>query len=209
MSKNWSETLIIYSRYPEAGKTKTRMIPALGAEGAAQLQKEMSEHTLNTARQLQQERNIKIEIHFAGGNKGLMAEWLGEDLIYKPQVDGDLGERMLSSFQQAFSNHSQRVAIVGIDCPDLNLSILNNAFDSLNEKPLAIGVAEDGGYYLIGLNKVFPELFKNIDWGTDRVLEQTKAIAQRLNLDAEYLTTLSDVDRPEDLKIWLKYSRSN
>lgn len=202
------EALIIYSRYPEPGKTKTRMIPALGAEGAAQLQKEMSEHTVNLARQLQTERNIAIEVHFAGGNKSLMSDWLGEDLTYIPQVDGDLGNKMLTSFQKAFDRQYQRAVIIGIDCPDLSLNILNNAFDALVKKTLTIGVAEDGGYYLIGLNSIFPQLFGNIDWGTDKVLQQTKTIARKLNLDVEYLAVLSDVDRPKDLDIWLKYQKS-
>ena len=200
-----AETLIIYSRYPEPGKTKTRMIPALGKEAAAQLQQKMTEHTLNTARQLQDDRSTKIEVHFAGGNQQLMSDWLGEDLSYVSQTAGDLGNKMQSSFQQAFDNNYKRVVIIGIDCPDINLKILNDAFDSLSKKELVLGIAKDGGYYLIGLNKKMPQLFKNISWGTDIVLEQTKAIATKLKLNIEYLTALSDVDRPEDLPVWQKY----
>ena len=199
------ETLIIYSRYPEAGKTKTRMIPALGAEGAAKLQRQMSEHTLNTARQLQQKRSINIEVHFAGGNEQLMSAWLGEDISYITQVDGDLGDKMNSSFDRAFNKGTKKVVTIGIDCPDIDANILNDAFDSLQQNDLVLGVAEDGGYYLIGLNKTIPKLFENIDWGTDRVLNQTKAIADKLDLKTKYLATLSDVDRPEDLSIWQKY----
>ena len=199
-----TETLIIYSRYPEAGKTKTRMIPALGAQKAAQLQRQMTEHTLDTARKLRSERQINIEVHFAGGNQQLMTDWIGEDIQYIPQTNGDLGDRMNHSFTNAF-NSSQRVVIIGIDCPDIDIQILNNAFDALQKKELVLGVAQDGGYYLIGLNKTVPQLFQNITWGTEKVLSQTKAIAQTLNLNVEYLTTLSDVDRPEDLPIWQKY----
>lgn len=199
------ETLIIYSRYPEAGKTKTRMIPALGAEGAAKLQRQMSEHTLNTVRQLQQKRSINIEVHFAGGNEQLMSAWLGEDISYITQVDGDLGDKMNSSFDRAFNKGTKKVVTIGIDCPDIDANILNDAFDSLQQNDLVLGVAEDGGYYLIGLNKTIPKLFENIDWGTDRVLNQTKAIANKLDLKTKYLATLSDVDRPEDLSIWQKY----
>ena len=201
------ETLIIYSRYPEAGKTKTRMIPALGAEGAAKLQRQMSEHTLNTVRQLQQKRSINIEVHFAGGNEQLMSAWLGEDISYITQVDGDLGDKMNFSFDRAFNKGTKKVVTIGIDCPDIDANILNNAFDSLQQNDLVLGVAEDGGYYLIGLNKTIPKLFENIDWGTDRVLNQTKAIANKLDLKTKYLATLSDVDRPEDLSIWQKYKK--
>lgn len=200
-----NETLIIFSRYPEPGKTKTRMIPALGAEGAATLQRKMTEHTLNNAQQLLAPRKLAIEVHFCGGNQQLMTEWLGEDLQYVPQVTGDLGQKMRSAFERAFRLGSQRVLIIGIDCPGIDRLILNEAFDSLLEKDLVLGVAADGGYYLIGLTKSIPELFQNIDWGTDRVLKQTKNIAHQLKLDTHYLTTLSDVDRPEDLAIWQKY----
>ena len=201
-----SETLIIFSRYPQPGKTKTRMIPALGADGAAQLQRKMTEHTLNTAKQLLSNRNITIEIHFAGGDIELMRQWLGKDLQYVPQVAGDLGEKMRSAFDRAFSLDGQRVVTIGIDCPDIDSTILNNAFDSLQTHDLTLGSAEDGGYYLIGLNRAVPQLFDNINWGTERVLEQTKNIAEKLDLQVHYLPTLSDVDRPEDLALWQKYS---
>ncbi|MDJ0592456.1 MAG: TIGR04282 family arsenosugar biosynthesis glycosyltransferase [Pleurocapsa sp. MO_226.B13] len=200
-----SETLIIYSRYPEPGKTKTRMIPALGAEGAAELQRKMTEHTLTTAKKINSCRDINIEVHFTGGNEQLMSAWLGQDLQFIPQTAGDLGKKMNSSFERAFNLGSQRVVIIGIDCPDLDRDLLISAFDSLKKHELVLGVAEDGGYYLIGLTKTTPQLFQNINWGTERVLQQTKAIAQKLNLKTEYLTTLPDVDRPEDLTIWQKY----
>jgi uncharacterized protein len=201
-----TETLIIFSRYPEPGKTKTRMIPALGALGAAELQREMTEHTLKTAIALNLARKIAIEVHFAGGNIQLMKEWLKEDFDYIPQVSGDLGHKMRSAFERAFTSGNQRVVIIGTDCPDINQSILTEAFNSLQHHDLVLGTAEDGGYYLIGLNRSITELFQNIIWGTEQVLNQTKSIAQQLKLDVHYLTTLADVDRPEDLKIWQEYA---
>ncbi|MEM7759435.1 MAG: TIGR04282 family arsenosugar biosynthesis glycosyltransferase [Cyanobacteria bacterium P01_A01_bin.40] len=200
-----SETLIIFSRYPEPGKTKTRMIPALGAPGAAELQRLMTEHTLKTAQQLLSERNLKIDVYFSGGSQQLMAEWLGKDLSYIAQALGDLGNKLQAAFEKAFKLGNQRVVIIGIDCPDIDRTILNQAFNSLQDHDLVLGVAEDGGYYLIGLNQVQPQLFCNIDWGTERVLNQTRNIAENLNLDVHYLPTLSDVDRPEDLTIWRKH----
>ncbi|MGB5712866.1 MAG: TIGR04282 family arsenosugar biosynthesis glycosyltransferase [Waterburya sp.] len=200
-----SETLIIFSRYPESGKTKTRMIPALGAAGAAELQRKMTEHTLNNTQQLLSSRDVNIELHFTGGTQQLMAEWLGQDLPYIPQVSGDLGQKIRSAFDRAFNLGNQRVVIMGIDCPDIDQVILNEAFDSLQNNDLVLGMAEDGGYYLIGLNHYIPQLFYNIAWGTDQVLDQTNNIAQQLKLDMYHLTTLSDVDRPEDLVIWEKY----
>jgi hypothetical protein len=197
--------LIIFSRYPEPGTTKTRMIPVLGATGAANLQRQMTEHTLKQVKQLQESGSVEVEIHFTGGNHQLMSEWLGTNLTYYSQVSGDLGKRMESAFAQAFQRGKQKVVTIGIDCPDLNPSILKSAFEALQKQDLVLGAAEDGGYYLIGLNRLIPELFKNISWGSDRVLAKTEAIAQRLGLNIAYLTQLRDIDRPEDLSIWQKY----
>lgn len=197
--------LIIFSRYPEPGTTKTRMIRVLGATGAANLQRQMTEHTLKQVQQLQESGSVEVEIHFTGGNYKLMSEWLGTNLTYYSQVAGDLGKRMESAFAQAFQKGKQKVVTIGIDCPDLNPSILKSAFEALQKQDLVLGAAEDGGYYLIGLNRLIPELFKNISWGSDRVLAQTEAIAQRLGLNIAYLPQLRDIDRPEDLSIWQKY----
>ncbi|WP_019504067.1 TIGR04282 family arsenosugar biosynthesis glycosyltransferase [Pleurocapsa sp. PCC 7319] len=201
-----TETLIIFSRYPEPGKTKTRMIPALGAEGAAELQRQMTEHMLTIAKKYKSFRNVSIEVHFAGGNGELMLEWLGNKTEYIPQVSGDLGHKMHLAFDRSFKLGNQRVVTIGIDCPDINQEILENAFNSLQKQDLVLGPAKDGGYYLIGLNQTLPQLFQNIDWGTEKVLNQTKYIAQQLNLSIHFLPTLSDVDLPQDLTIWQKYS---
>ena len=211
------ETLIIFSRYPEAGKTKTRMIPALGAEGAAKLQQEMTEYTINTARQLKRSRNnLSIEVHFAGGDRQLMQDWLGKDINYYPQTKGDLGQKMRSAFDRAFHKSSNRVVTIGIDCPDINQAILTEAFEALEfikleSINLVLGAAEDGGYYSIGLshysfkpitNINWQHLFDHIDWGTDKVFQQTIDIAKNLKLNTYYLPVLRDIDRPEDLIIW-------
>ncbi|MEM9275468.1 MAG: TIGR04282 family arsenosugar biosynthesis glycosyltransferase [Cyanobacteria bacterium P01_F01_bin.143] len=196
-----NESLIIFTRYPEPGKTKTRMIPALGAEGAAELQRQLSEHTIQTAQKLQESRQIEIEIHFAGGDRDLMSSWLGNNHSYYPQASGDLGAKMQSAFAKAFEQGKQRIVTIGIDCPDITPTILNQAFDSLKSNELVLGGAEDGGYYLIGLSKLVPELFQDINWGTDSVFATTKAIAQKLALSIGYLPVLADIDRPEDLEI--------
>ncbi|MGK7896397.1 MAG: TIGR04282 family arsenosugar biosynthesis glycosyltransferase [Xenococcus sp. (in: cyanobacteria)] len=196
-----TESLIIFTRYPEAGKTKTRMIRALGATGAAELQRQLSEHTIQTAQILQKSRPIDIEIHFAGGDRSLMVSWLGNNHSYYPQASGDLGAKMQSAFAQAFARGKARIITIGIDCPDLDPAILNQAFNSLQNHELVLGGAEDGGYYLIGLSKLVPELFTNINWGTDSVLATTQKIAEQLALSIDYLPILADIDRPEDLAI--------
>ncbi len=199
-----TETLIIFSRYPEAGKTKTRTIPALGPEGAANLQREMSEYTVSQALSLQSLRPVSIEIHYAGGNEDLMRQWLGEDLNYFQQVEGDLGEKMFSAFQGAFEKGMEKVITIGIDCPGVTSVLLAEAFEALEQNDLVLGPAADGGYYLIGLSCLVSDLFKGIPWSTSEVFSKTKGLADDLGLKVKDLVLLNDVDRPEDLEIWEK-----
>lgn len=193
--------LIIFSRYPEPGKTKTRLIPVLGAEGAANLQRQMTEETVAKARHLGSVFPLSLELRFVGGSLSLMESWLGSNLSYKEQDAGDLGDRMAGAFKTAFNSGKQQVVIIGIDCPGLNMQILYQAFKKLEQHDLVLGPAVDGGYYLIGLRRFIPELFQGINWGTAEVGEKTVAIAQNLDLAISYLPQLPDLDRPEDLSI--------
>jgi uncharacterized protein len=192
--------LIIFTRYPEVGKAKTRLIPALGAEGAAALHRQMAEHTIAQAQQFQMQRPSEVEVRFTGGDRGLMQHWLGADVMVTGQGDGDLGDRMARSFQSAFAAGVHRAAIIGSDCPDLDTAILAQAFDALTLADLVLGPAADGGYYLIGLRRPIPELFLGIAWSTAQVQQQTIAIAHRLNLAIALLPVLSDIDTPDDLQ---------
>jgi uncharacterized protein len=183
--------LVIFTRYPEPGKTKTRLIPALGSVGAANLQQQMTEHTIWQTQELQRVNGISVEVRFAGGNLQVMQDWLGLELLYQSQGEGDLGARMERSLVDAFQNSAEHVIIIGTDCPELTSSILATAFAKLQTVDLVLGPAIDGGYYLIGLRRLIPELFTNIDWGTSQVLQQTVAIAQELGVSHTYLPALA------------------
>lgn len=204
-----SDRLIIFTRYPEPGKAKTRLIPALGAEAAAELHRQMTEQTLAQVKRLQQSRSLTVEIWFAGGDRAQMQTWLGADLIYQAQPEGDLGDRMAQAFQTAFYSGVKAAIIIGTDCPELTDVLLTEAFQALQQTDLVLGPATDGGYYLIGLRRMVPELFKTIAWSTDRVFQQTVDIASRLNLSLTTLPTLTDVDRPDDLPVWERFSISD
>lgn len=196
------ERLIIFTRYPEEGATKTRLIPILGAKGAATLHRQMTEYTLSKVRELQNSYPLSIEVCFTGGSLSLMQHWLGSDIIYQAQGKGDLGSRMARSLTVAFQDSIDRVVIIGTDCPSLNAQLLQQAFYQLHSHNLVIGPAIDGGYYLIGLHYLIPELFSGVNWGTDEVLQNTVDIAKKLELSIAYLPQLADIDRPEDLSIW-------
>ncbi|HEY8462161.1 MAG TPA: TIGR04282 family arsenosugar biosynthesis glycosyltransferase [Blastocatellia bacterium] len=197
-----NERLIIFTRYPEPGKTKTRLISRLGAEGAAELQRDMTERTLRDARLLNSRRQVSLEARYEGGSKALMQEWLGDQLTFRSQGAGDLGAKMKRAFRNAFQAGAQRVVIIGADCPDLDSELMEAAFDALQHNDIVIGPANDGGYYLIGSRRYFPQLFDRIHWGSEKVLDQTLRRARETGIQTELLIPLSDIDRPEDLAIY-------
>ncbi|MFM7363381.1 MAG: TIGR04282 family arsenosugar biosynthesis glycosyltransferase [Cuspidothrix sp.] len=208
--KTCKQHLIIFTRYPEPGKTKTRLIPALGEVSAANLHRRMTEYTVSQVQELAKMIRISLEVRFTGGKLQKMQNWLGNDLEYHSQGEGDLGVRMERSLTNAFKQEAEQVIIIGTDCPDLNCQILVTAFEKLKNFNLVLGPALDGGYYLIGLQQPRPELFTNIPWGTDQVLMETLKIATSGDLSIYSLPPLADIDRPEDLKttglsldIWL------
>ena len=207
MPEESCERLIIFTRYPEAGTTKTRMIPELGADGAAELQRQMTEHIISRAKELGRLHPLPVEIRYEGGSQKLMTEWLGPGFTYCHQGSGDIGLRMGWALQDAFRQACETVVIIGSDIPDITTDIMQKAFEALNQNDLVLGPAGDGGYYLIGVHrKTFrhwnPQLFSGISWGTESVLPQTLNIAQKLGLNYNLLETLRDVDRPEDLSVW-------
>jgi rSAM/selenodomain-associated transferase 1 len=199
-SMQLADQLTIFTRYPEPGLTKTRLIGALGEEGAAKLQKELTEKTVQKIDPLVKTSTVEPVIYFEGGDLASMQSWLGPDRLYKPQGHGNLGEKLKKAFDDAFSAGAQRVVTIGCDCPDLNKEHIGRAFDALYLKDLVLGPASDGGYYLIGIQRPLDALFEDIPWGTDKVFETTVSLAQQLGLSIEILEELHDVDRPADLE---------
>ena len=193
------DRLIIFGRYPVPGRTKTRLITALGPAGAADLQRRLTENILETVRMFARPLKIGVEICFEGDSKQKMRRWLGSGAILSRQVSGNLGERMQAAFLDAFQRGAARVVLLGTDIPQLRTDHLEQAFDALAENDLVIGPSTDGGYWLIGTNHPV-DLFEGIKWGTDAVLGQTLALAKGQGLRVKTLSSLNDIDTAEDLK---------
>lgn len=196
--------LLIFTRYPEAGTTKTRLIPSLGPEGAARLQHQLTLQTVAAATPLAKQYGVHIAVHYSGGTEAKMQEWLGP-LTFICQPDGDLGCRMAAAFTHAFSQGMTNVVLVGSDIPGLTLPILSQAFAILDDDKVALGPSLDGGYYLIGLNnkhasQLIPLLLSDMIWSTARVLSITVARLKKAGFPMELLPQLRDIDHPADLK---------
>jgi len=192
-----TDTLILFSRYTRPGHTKTRLIPLLGEKGAALLQKNMTEKNILELHALSP--NIVKEIWFTGGNEDEMRQWLGNSFRYHLQPDGDLGHRMQAASNHAFMTNCRKLVLIGSDCPLLTTDDIITAFARLELNDLVIGPAGDGGYYLIGMTHLVADLFSDIPWGSDQVLDRTLAKIGNMSLSCSLLPTLADVDRPEDL----------
>jgi len=190
---NAPNKMVLFTRFPISGKTKTRLIPHLGSEGAAQLQREMTEHIIAQSHQVETE----LEIRYCDGSENDMKHWLGDNLNFVHQGEGHLGNRMSRAVDDHFATNSGKLVIIGADCPSITPALLNHAFQLLDKSETVLGATLDGGYYLIGMNSPHPEFFSGIDWGTKSVFEQTLALAEPKT--AALLEPLSDVDEPGDI----------
>jgi rSAM/selenodomain-associated transferase 2/rSAM/selenodomain-associated transferase 1 len=213
MPAEMPERLIVFTRFPEPGKTKTRLIPALGANGAARLQRQMTEHIMATAANAGSRPDLSIEVCHEGGSTASMRKWLGSRFRYRPQRPGDLGRRMAGAFKEAFQDANRAAVIIGSDVPGISANTIRQAFEMLQEHDLVLGPAHDGGYYLIGMkhtigSETCSRLFDGINWGTARVFSQTLQIAADSGLRFTLLKPLGDVDRPADLHIWQAVQRA-
>ncbi len=194
-----TDRIIIFGRYPQPGKTKTRLIPALGPVGAAELQRQLTEKTLSTVQRAAYQQGITVEVCIEGGTEGQIRRWLGKDVYLSHQSAGNLGRKMHRAFIEAFDRGDNRVLLLGTDISDLTSRTLTRAFDILAEKDLVLGPSTDGGYWLMGLKQPV-DLFRDVLWGSEKVLKQTLSLAKHHTLEFELLPSLTDIDTEDDLK---------
>lgn len=190
--------ILVFCRAPVVGQVKTRLIPALGEEGATALHAELAQRTLGTCLEsrlapvdLWCEPDIHDPFYRAPSLQGVKLH---------PQVGHNLGERMLRALLQALSAPNIRRAIlVGTDLPTLNADYLDRAIACLADHDAVIGPAEDGGYGLIGLSEARVEVFDGIVWGSDKVCAETCRRFNQLGMYWTLMPRLWDVDLPEDV----------
>lgn len=189
--------LLVFAKAPVAGFAKTRLIPLLGAKGAARLQAELIRHTLRTCSAADAG---PIELWCAPRAEHPFFQQCGREFgaSLRRQRSGNLGERMYSALQSAL-RRSRAAVLLGTDIPGLTSDDLRSAARALGTGADAvIAPAHDGGYVLIGVTRVAPELFVDVEWGTDQVLVQTRQRLRELGYSWEELQTQRDIDRPED-----------
>ena len=190
--------IIIFTKAAQAGFTKTRLIPALGKQGAANLAKKMLIHTLNQSL----EAGVgPVEMCVTPPpTDSIWQEFavLG-DLEYSDQGTGDLGER-LSRVTQRVIDRGESLLIIGTDCTQLTATHLQQAKESLHNFDSILIPATDGGYVLFGLNFFHASLFESIKWSTDTVYAETTERLETLGRTIKIFPSMNDIDEPKDLK---------
>lgn len=205
--KQRKASIIIFARYPDEGKVKTRLAATIGDHYAKVYYKLIAEKIISEVKKI---RKVYTYIFFSEEEeKSKIKKWLGQKYFYSHQEGKDLGERMSEAFRKVFSHGAKKVLLTGTDIPDLSKEIIEEAIVSLDNHDIVIGPAKDGGYYLLGMKKHSPLLFKNISYGTGDVFNETLGKASENNLSYSILPQLQDIDNEEDLTNWLNCETRN
>lgn len=198
--------LILFVKYPEKGKVKSRLAQHLTDNVAAGIYRNFIFDIIATL----EKGSFNLRIYFDPPEKEQEIKvLLGKKYKYAPQSGADLGERMKNAFMQEFAAGFKRVVLIGSDFPDFPLEIILESFKALeNRSDTVIGPATDGGYYLIGFRQdaFCAEIFSGMDWGSASVLEKTMNILRSREHPPAVLPKWRDIDTREDLDDLIKRS---
>lgn len=189
------QTLIIFVKNAVKGKVKTRLAATVGDDVAFTIYKNLLSHTESCTRFLTTDKIV-----FYSDYTEVEDVWGQEIYQKKTQKGSNLGERMQHAFEYAFANGSESVAIIGSDCFEINAPLIEDAFAKLQCNDVILGPALDGGYYLLAMKAYAKPLFRNIEWSTNKVLNQTLDLCHELGLKTTLIQELSDIDNEDDLK---------
>ena len=195
--------IVVFAKAPLAGFAKTRLIPALGQQGAADLAQRLLEHTLQEAL-TSRVGSVELCVTPSVTNCVWQNMLLPEGIYLTDQGEGDLGERMARAAERVIAA-GEGVLLMGTDCPQLDAARLQEAAQALQCSEATLIPAFDGGYVLLGLTRFDSSVFKGIAWSTDSVLNDTLNRLKLLYWGVKVLPTLHDVDEPSDLQ-WLPQS---
>ena len=200
------QALAIFCKTPERGFVKTRLAASVGNQKALEIYLDLLRITDQETKPFSSSRHLFLVSALEDSIEQMQSTLQQQDLFIDPKINfaiqqgEDLGQRMFAAFKNLFKNH-RSVVLIGCDLPDLTSALISKAFDALQSNDLVIGPSCDGGYYLIGLKKEMPDLFKEISWSSEKVLKQTLERAKRLSLKVQLLEKLRDIDTLDDLHL--------
>ncbi len=193
-------TVLVFLKYPEPGRVKTRLAATVGPETAAVLYREM----IDTVFELLQPLRTRARLvgYFDGAPEDQFAGWRPLVDEWWAQPAGDLGARLDAGFRAGAGRGP--VLAVGTDCLDIDAELLGRAFDVLNDRDAVFGPAHDGGYYLVGTARHVPGFFAGVPWSSAQTLSEHLALCRRNDWSVGLLSPLHDIDTHDD---WLAYRR--
>lgn len=193
--------VIVFLKFPQEGEVKTRLTKDKSKKFAAEFYKVCVEHTITQLQDIQESAEIFL---FTESNLTEIKEWLGTEFNINEQKGEDLGVKMKNAFEEVFNKGFEHVIIIGTDIPGITSAIIKTAFRHLESTETVIGPAQDGGFYLLGMNQLHEELFKETEWSTDEVLPTLLVKIKSLGCQFVMLPELIDIDHETDIKDWIR-----
>jgi rSAM/selenodomain-associated transferase 1 len=190
----------VFARPPVPGQAKTRLIGELTPQQAADLHQACLQDTLRLAESV---KDVQRWLFLAPGkarpaSRGFL-RWRARGWQIRRQRGANLGARLANGCRQVFAHGASRLVIIGTDSPWMGAERIREAIAALEKRDVVLGPAEDGGYYLLGVRKFLPRMFRGIDWGTSRVLRQTLERLKASGASVALLQRDFDLDRAEDI----------
>lgn len=191
---------IVFQKNAVKGKVKTRIAKDLGEERALEIYEFLLK---NTYKNLGDVDHMDILLFFSDYQEEVTLKPKSGQLSTHIQIGNDLGQKMFLAFKEAFKLGYEKVLIIGTDCPEIRTVHLQTAMEKLDTNEVVFGPAKDGGYYLLGLKKLYTFIFEGIPWSTDKVLELSLLRLKEKDMSFECLETLSDIDTAKDWEAFL------
>jgi len=191
--------LAVFVRPPTAGKVKTRLAGLFGDRGAAELYHAFVEDTLRLCSRVRAAGRVDVTLWSDGPEDEIVSDWARRlDVPTRLQPEGDLGVKLGAAFDEGLRRY-ERVVIIGSDTPTLPIGLIVAALDSLENAPIVLGPANDGGYYAIGASHSVRPSFERVRWSTPDALQDT--MTANVDRNVAILAPWYDIDEPEDLEI--------
>lgn len=206
-----TNVLLIFVKYPEPGKVKTRLSRHFSPEDSAELYMKMVEDLYARLVKNDGSENYAVHVYYSPVDKRTaFSDWLGPTASLYPQEGTGLGEKLTNAMKKSFDSGYEKAAAIGSDCIDLSVQEINSAFETLDrntqnsiKREVVVGPTNDGGYYLIGSSRFIPELFERIPWSTEKVYQETIDKLAGLGLHYAELGYKYDIDSIDEVRqLW-------
>ena len=209
MKSKLNNSVIIFSKYPREGKVKTRLAKSYGDKFAVDFYRSCAEHIFKECLKLIQ-NGVQVCVFYPDEkDKNEMLDWIPREFDLYNQIGSSLGDKITNALNFVFNKGADNALIIGTDIPDITSELIITGIDYLQNIDVVAGPSLDGGYYLLGMNQFYKNLFADVQWSTSSVLNQTLKNVNNENLKIKLLPELTDIDTDKDLLSWIQKETIN